>query len=83
MKRPPPGRYVKVTTAAEPFQAFVPVPLPPQPQPPLVWTPALRKRFDSALVALGRLDAMTALLPNASLLLYIFVRKDAVLSSQI
>jgi Fic family protein len=81
MKRPPPGRYVKVTTAAEPFQAFVPVPLPPQ--PPLVWTPALRKRFDSALVALGRLDAMTALLPNASLLLYSFVRKEAVLSSQI
>lgn len=81
MKRPPPGRYVKVATAAKPFQAFVPVPLPPK--PPVVWTPALRKRFDSALVALGRLDAMTALLPNAALLLYSFVRKEAVLSSQI
>jgi Fic family protein len=38
---------------------------------------------DEALVALGRLDALTAHLPNASLLLYSFVRKEAVLSSQI
>jgi Fic family protein len=77
----PPGRYVTVTTAGEPFQAFVPVPLPPE--PPLVWSAALRRRFDAALVALGRLDAVTALLPNAALLLYSFVRKEAVLSLQI
>jgi Fic family protein len=43
----------------------------------------LRRRFDAALVALGRLDAVTSLLPNAALLLYSFVRKEAVLSSQI
>ncbi|MDR4468787.1 MAG: Fic family protein [Nitrospira sp.] len=43
----------------------------------------MRRRFDDALVALGRLDAVTALLPNADLLLYNFVRKEAVLSSQI
>ncbi len=41
------------------------------------------RRFDVALLALGRLDAVTALLPNAALLLYSFVRKEAVLSSQI
>lgn len=81
MHRPPPGRYVTVTTAGEAVRAFVPAPLPPE--PPVVWSPALRQRFDSALVALGRLDAVTALLPNASLLLYSFVRKEAVLSSQI
>ena len=81
MLRSPPGRYVPVPTAGEPFQAFVPTPLPPQ--PPLDWSPALRRRFDDALVALGRLDAVTALLPNAKLLLYSFVRKEAVLSSQI
>jgi Fic family protein len=51
--------------------------------PPIAWTPALRRRFDDALVALGRLDAITTLLPNAALLLYSFVRKEAVLSSQI
>jgi Fic family protein len=43
----------------------------------------LRGRFDAALVALGRLDAVTDLLPNAALLLYSFVRKEAVLSSMI
>ena len=55
MHRPAPGRYVTVTTAGEPFQAFVPAPLPPE--PPVVWSAALRRRFDAALVALGRLDA--------------------------
>ncbi len=43
----------------------------------------MRARFDGALVALGRLDAVTDLLPNASLVLYGFVRKEAVLSSMI
>jgi Fic family protein len=81
MHRPVPGHYVTVTTAGEPFQAFVPVPLPPE--PPVVWSAALRRRFDAALLALGRLDAVTTLLPNAALLLYSFVRKEAVLSSQI
>ena len=81
MKRPSPGHYIKVPAADEPFRAFVPDPLPPN--PPITWSPALRRRFDDALVALGRLDAVTTRLPNASLLLYGFVRKEAVLSSQI
>lgn len=81
MQRPAPGEYVTVSTGPEPFKAFVPAQLPPE--PPLVWSAALRRRFDDALVALGRLDALTAHLPNASLVLYSFVRKEAVLSSQI
>lgn len=81
MHRPTPGRYVTVSTAGEPFKAFVPAPLPPK--PPVEWSPVLRRRFDAALVALGRLDAVTSLLPNAALVLYSFVRKEAVLSSQI
>lgn len=81
MRRSPPGKYITVSTAREPFRAFIPAPLPPKPQ--VDWTPALRRRFDDALLALGRLDAITSLLPNASLLLYSFVRKEAVLSSQI
>jgi Fic family protein len=81
MKRPSPGRYVTVSTQGEPFKAFVPAPLPPN--PPLDWSPALRQQFDAANVALGRLDALSSLLPNAQLLLYSFVRKEAVLSSQI
>ena len=81
MQRPAHGHYVTVTTAGEPFKVFVPAALPPV--PPVVWSTALRRRFDAALVALGRLDAVTTLLPNAALLLYSFVRKEAVLSSQI
>ncbi len=81
MKRSLQGRYLKAATAGESFKAFVPAPLPPRPA--IVWTPALRGRFDAALVALGRLDAVTDLLPNAALLLYSFVRKEAVLSSMI
>jgi Fic family protein len=81
MRRLPPGRTVTVATQGEGFRAFVPAPLPPQ--PPLLWSPALQRRFDDALVALGRLDAVSSLLPNAALVLCCFVRKEAVRSSQI
>jgi len=81
MKRPLQGHYLKLATAGEAFKAFVPAPLPPRPATD--WTPALRGRFDAALVAIGRLDAVTDLLPNAALVLYSFVRKEAVLSSMI
>lgn len=54
MRRPPPGKYVTVSTAGEPFRAFVPAQLPPKPA--VEWTPALRRRFDHALLALGRLE---------------------------
>jgi Fic family protein len=81
MKRALQGRYLKVATAGESFKAFVPAPLPPRPA--VEWSPALRGRFDAALFALGRLDAVSDLLPNAALLHYSFVRKEAVLSSMI
>ncbi len=81
MKRPLQGRYVTVAATGEAFQAFIPSPLPPRPA--VKWTPQLRARFDAALLALGRLDATTDFLPNASLVLYSFVRKEAVLSSMI
>jgi Fic family protein len=81
MHRAPPGHYVEVATAGERFRAFVPAPLPPIPD--IDWSPTLRQRFDVALLALGRLDAIAGQLPNAALLLYSYVRKEAVLSSQI
>jgi Fic family protein len=43
----------------------------------------LRRRFDEALLALGRLDSVSLLLPDVSLFLYSYVRKEAVLSSMI
>lgn len=81
MHRRSPGTYLPIATADERYKAFVPAPLPPK--PPIAWSPALRRRFDDALVALGRLDALSTHLPNAALLLYSFIRKEAVLSSQI
>ena len=81
MKRSLQGRYIRVAAAGEAFKAFIPAPLPPR--PPVNWSPALRARFDTALLELGRLDAVTDLLPNAQLVLYSFVRKEAVLSSMI
>ena len=45
--------------------------------------PDLRSKFDQALLSLGRLDSVSTLLPDTSLLLYVYVRKEAVLSSMI
>ncbi|MDQ8164679.1 MAG: Fic family protein [Gemmatimonadota bacterium] len=81
MRRSLQGQYIHNAGGGEPFKAFVPAPLPPH--PPVEWTPPLRARFDAALVALGRLDAVTELLPDTGLLLSSFVRKEAVLSSMI
>jgi len=81
MKRGLQGRYAPISTSGEMVQAFVPAPLPPV--PPVAWTAELRTKFDQALLALGRLDGVTRLLPDTSLFLYTYVRKEAVLSSMI
>ena len=82
MKREMRGKYVSCTTmSGRELKAFVPVPLPPSPS--IDWTPQLRDRFDQALVELGRLDGCVDLLPNCSLLLAMYTRKEAVLSSMI
>jgi Fic family protein len=81
MKRALQGRYVTISTVGEKAQAFVPLPLPPQ--PPIEWTPELHSKFDQALLALGRLDSVATLLPETALFLYMYVRKEAVLSSMI
>jgi Fic family protein len=61
--------------------AFVPDPLPPD--PPLDLTGARQRLLEGALLACGRLDGVTALLPDPDLFLYAYVRREAVLSSQI
>ena len=81
MKRDLQGQYITISTVGEKVRAFVPSPLPPE--PPVEWSPSLRERFDQALLALGRLDSVSVLLPDTSLFLYMYVRKEAVLSSQI
>ena len=81
MKRPDFGRYAMSVAGSEEVRAFVPAPLPPV--PPLELIGPVRAALDQALLALGRLDGAAAALPDAHLLLYTYVRKEAVLSSQI
>ncbi len=81
MKRPDFGRYAMSIAGSEEVRAFVPAPLPPIPPLELIGT--VRAALDQALLALGRLDGAAAALPDAHLLLYTYVRKEAVLSSQI
>ena len=81
MKRKLQGQYVKIAAAGEKARAFIPAPLPPR--PPINWTTDLHGKFDQALLALGRLDSVSTLLSDTSLFLYMYVRKEAVLSSMI
>ena len=75
------GQYVKSSVVAgESYKAYIPRPLPPN--PPLE-IENLYLLLDQASAALGRLDGMSMVLPNSSLFLYMYVRKEAVLSSQI
>jgi len=81
MKRKLQGHYETISTVGEKAKAFVPSALPPQ--PPIVWTTELRSKFDRACVELGRLDSAATFLPDISLFLYMYIRKEAVLSSMI
>ena len=81
MKRGPTGRYEVTGSRGERVRAFVPAPLPPV--PPLVLEGSLQRVLESAVLAVGRLDGVSAHLPDKALFLYAYVRKEAVLSSQI
>jgi Fic family protein len=74
------GRWVRQQAGAEGFSAFVPAALPPS--PPLEFTPELQRLNEAAGRALGRLEGVSASL-EPDRLLYMYVRKEAVLSSAI
>ncbi|MCK4409439.1 MAG: Fic family protein, partial [Candidatus Eisenbacteria sp.] len=75
------GRHIDFSTGSESYSAFVPHPLPPD--PPLGLSEGMQDLRDRANRALGRLDGVAAVLPDVSLFVYMYVRKEAVLSSQI
>lgn len=75
------GHLVTTSTVGETVHAFVPCPLPPD--PPLALSPEDQERAELATHTLGRLDGLGALLPDLGLFVYSYVRKEAVLSSQI
>lgn len=72
------GRYVLQPSR---YRAFIPAPLPPD--PPLAFNEPLLELLSKADRALGRLDGATDILPNPDLFVFMYVRKEAVLSSQI
>ena len=80
MKRGSTGRYEVTVAGDERVRAFVPAPLPPEPPLDLA---ALQQVLEKALIAVGRLDALATVLPDTHLFLYAYIRKEAVLSSQI
>ena len=81
MKRKTTGHHETTATGGEKVRAFVPFPLPPQ--PPLDLTGQRQRLLERATIALGRLDSISTLLPDPQLFLYAYVRREAVLSSQI
>src|SRR5829696_5206712 len=74
------GRFLDTPAAGEIVRAFVPPPLPPEPPIDVL---SLLEHLSVAERAVGRLDGITMLLPRQELFLYMYVRKEAVLSSQI
>lgn len=81
MNRNATGSYQTTTTAGEAVRAFVPFPLPPA--PPLEISGPRHLILEQATWAVGRLDSISTLLPDTHLFLYSYVRREAVLSSQI
>ncbi|MBI3680676.1 MAG: hypothetical protein HY235_09795 [Acidobacteria bacterium] len=74
------GAYIVSTVGGERVRAFVPPALPPTPPLQFDGVYGLMERANQAL---GRLDGLATILPEVSLFIYLYVRKEAVLSSQI
>ena len=79
--RQPPGYYLPTAYVGETVRAFVPNPLPPE--PPIEWSASLLSLSQQAMLAIGRLDGLSVLMPDISQFLYAYIRKEALLSSQI
>jgi Fic family protein len=76
------GRYERIKIDRDEVAAFVPFPLPPS-APPIAIEGKLAERLTQAERALTRLDLAAEMVPSVDWFIYAFVRKEAVLSSQI
>lgn len=74
------GSWVETTTSGETIKAYLPQPLPPEPALDLT---QFASQIEKANLALGRLDGVTSILPSPALFIFMYVRKEALLSSQI
>ena len=74
------GRYVVSSVAGENTEAYIPPPLPPVPK---IGVEKLLGQLDAANRAIGNLAGVASMLPGTPLFLYMYIRKEALLSSQI
>ena len=74
------GRWIQQQSGTNGYSAFIPAPLPPA--PPLEFTPELTRIHEEAVHAVGQLEGVSRTM-DPERLLYMYVRKEAVLSSQI
>ncbi len=81
MERGSTGEWITVKVPGEDYRAFTPHALPPK--PPIVWSEKLLQRRDDATLAIGRLSGVSTLLPEPDIFLYSYIRREAVLSSQL
>ncbi len=81
MRREDTGRYQITNHGGEQVRAYIPAPLPPD--PPIAMDGPLQQALEAVALALGRLDSISVLLPKPALFIYTYVRKEALLSSQI
>ena len=75
MKRGLQGTLMNQRTPGETFKSYIPNPLPPIPS--IAWNATLSDKLEKSNRALGRLDGLSVLLPDLSLFLYYYVRKEA------
>jgi Fic family protein len=81
MRRGLQGQKIYHSIATEPFEAFLPAPLPPDPV--LNMTSEIRRELSRADQMVGRLDGLSTLIRHPEMLINFYIRKEAVLSSQI
>ena len=75
------GRYVQSAVGKQKFTAFIPNPLPPEPS--LLFDDELNQLLSEANIKLGRLDGVADVIPNPDMFVAMYIRQEAVLSSQI
>jgi len=81
MKRTRTGEYFITTAPGEKVKAFIPFPLPPKPS--IHISAKLLALLEKASLTIGKLDSLAMNMPDSSIILYQYIRKEAVLSSQI
>lgn len=80
MERGPQGDFINCSVTSEAYKAFVPYDLPPK---PMIEISALGNLLEQTTEAIGALNGVISTIPDAALINYMYVRKEAVLSSQI